>query len=115
MPEPARTFERWGFSLFAATFLIGAITRLGWVMFVGTGAAGVFLALFGWCVFRDSNGAASAWSRFYRESKGIAPDGFTLADVPTLKGMGFCYMLMGATFVIVAIAGGVASIIRQIG
>ncbi|WP_214949820.1 hypothetical protein [Arthrobacter sp. ISL-69] len=101
--------------MFAATFLIGVTTRLDWVMFVGMGAAGVFLVLFGRCIFRDFNGAASAWSKFYRESKGIAPDGFTLADVPTLKGIGFWYMLVGGGFVIIAVVGCVASMVRQFG
>jgi hypothetical protein len=84
-------------------------------MFIGMGAAGIFLGLFGWCVLRDVNGTTSAWSRFYKESKGIAPDGFTLADVPTLKGMGFLYMLMGASFVIVAVLGSAASLVRRFG
>jgi hypothetical protein len=79
------------------------------------GVAGVFLVLFGWCVFRDVNGAASAWSKFYRESKGISPQGFTLADVPTLKGMGFGYMLAGAGFLLGAVVGSVAGLIRQFG
>lgn len=115
LPEPARTFERWFAGLFAVTFLIGLATRLEWVMFLGSGAAGAFLVLFGWCVFRDVNGAARAWSTFYRESKGIAPEGFTLADVPTLKAMGFWYMLVGAGFLLGAVVGTVSSLIRQFG
>jgi hypothetical protein len=101
--------------LCAVTVLTGVTTRLDWVMVVGIGVAGVFLVLFGWCVFRDVNGAASAWAMFYRESKGIAPEGFTLADVPTLKAMGFCYMLVGAGFLLGAIVGSVAGLIRQFG
>lgn len=115
LPEPARTYERWFVALCAVTVLTGVTTRLDWVMVVGIGVAGVFLVLFGWCVFRDVNGAASAWSTFYRESKGIAPEGFTLADVPTLKAMGFWYMLVGAGFLLGAVVGSVAGLIRQFG
>jgi hypothetical protein len=43
-------------------------------------------------VFKDINGAANSWSRIYKESRGIAADQFTFADVPTLKGMGAFYM-----------------------
>jgi hypothetical protein len=56
----------------------------------------VFLFLFGLHVFRDINGTASMWSRIYKESRGIRPEGFTFTDVPTIKAMGFMYMLMGA-------------------
>ena len=123
LPEPARTYERWCVAGFAGTFLIGVAgtfligvtVHLEWVMFLGTGVAGFFLVLFGWCVFRDVNGAASAWSRFYRESKGISPQGFTLADVPTLKAIGFWFMLVGGGFLSVAVIGTVTGLIRQFG
>ena len=101
--------------MFAGTFLVGAATRLDWVMFLGMGAAGIFLGLFGWCVFRDVNGTTSAWSRFYRESKGISPQGFTLADAPTLKGLGFWYMFLGVGLLLGAVVGSAASLFRQFG
>src|SRR5687768_6752665 len=64
------------------------------------GAGGLSIFLFSLCVFRDVNGVASDWSRMYKESKGIPPDGFTVADVPTIKFLGFIYMFMGVlTFV----------------
>ncbi len=74
------------------------ITRVNWFA-LGLSVAGVFVFLFGLQVFRDLNGTASTWSKIYRESHGISPDGFTLADVPTIKGMGFIYMIMGIFFV----------------
>ncbi|WP_461190069.1 hypothetical protein [Arthrobacter sp. Z4-13] len=84
-------------------------------MFIGMGAAGIFLGLFGWCVFRDVNGTTSAWSRFYKESKGIGAQGFTLADGPALKGLGFWYMLIGAGFLFGAVLGSAASLVRLFG
>ncbi|WP_442545214.1 hypothetical protein ACSBOX_05930 [Arthrobacter sp. KN11-1C] len=99
LPQPARTFYWFSIALFLATFLLGVVTRVNWV-FLGISGSGVFLFLFGWHVFRDINGTASIWSRIYRESRGIRPEGFTFADVPTIRGMGFMYMLMGIFFVV---------------
>ncbi|MBB6407291.1 hypothetical protein [Arthrobacter sp. AZCC_0090] len=65
--------------------------------------AGLALVLFGFCVFRDIDGAARSWSRIYKKSRGISPEGFAFADVPTLKGMGFVYMLIGALWFVFAI------------
>jgi hypothetical protein len=76
-----------------------AITGQPWAVRVTMALAGVSLGLFGLCVFRDFNGAATTWNRLYKESRGIAPESFTFADVPTLKGMGFLYMLMGVFWI----------------
>lgn len=79
---------------FLGTFLLLVITRVNWFA-LGVSAAGIFLFLFGLHIFRDLKGTASTWSEIYKERRGISPDGFTLADVPTIKGMGFIYMIMG--------------------
>ena len=71
---------------------------------LGVSVAGFFLFLFGLHVFRDLHGTASTWSRIYKESHGISPEGFTFADVPTIKGMGFMYMLMGVSLAAMGIA-----------
>jgi hypothetical protein len=102
LPQPARAFYWCFIALFLGTFLVGVITRVNWVA-IGVSGSGVFLFLFGLHVFRDINGTASMWSRIYKESRGIEPEGFTFADVPTIRGMGFMYMLMGVFFA----AGGV--------
>lgn len=99
LPQPARTFYWCFIALFLVTLPLGAVTRMNWVV-LGISAAGVFVFLFGLHVFRDINGTASMWSRIYKESRGIRPEGFTFADVPTIKGMGFMYMLMGVFFVV---------------
>ena len=70
---------------------------------LGMSVSGVFVFLFGLHVFRDINETATTWSKIYKESHGISPDGFTFADVPTIKGMGFMYMIMGAFFVAMGI------------
>jgi hypothetical protein len=82
---------------FLGGLLLGVVRQMRWVG-LGISGAGVFLFLFGLHVFRDINGTASMWSRIYKESRGIRPEGFTFADVPTIKAMGFMYMLMGAFF-----------------
>ena len=69
-------------------------------------AAGCSIFLFGLCIFRDINGATTAWSRMYKESKGIPPEGFTVADVPTLKFIGFMYMVIGILFFVATASGG---------
>jgi hypothetical protein len=99
LPQPARAFYWCFISLFLGTFLLGVITRVSWVA-IGLSVAGLFLFLFGLHVFRDINGSATTWSRIYRESRGIRPEGFTFADVPTIKGMGFMYMLAGVFFAV---------------
>lgn len=57
------------------------------------------MALFGLYVFRDINDTATSWSRIYKESRGIRPESFTFADVPTIRGMGFMFMVGGFFFV----------------
>lgn len=99
LPQPARTFYWLFYAVFLATFVLGAATRMNWVG-IGFSAAGLFLFLFGLCVFRDINDTATAWSRIYKESRGIKPGGFTFADVPTIRGMGFMCMIGGLFFVV---------------
>jgi hypothetical protein len=95
MPQPARAFS-WLFpSLFVLSPLVYLLSRQVWPTRVALGAAGLFLVLFGFYVFRDLKGTASSWSRMYKESRELSPEQFTFADVPTLKAMGFVYMLMG--------------------
>lgn len=94
-PQPARRYERLSWVSLLACLALGIATRTFWIAFVGVGVAGVFAFLFGRCVFRDINGAATFWSNAYKESRGISPERFTFFDVPTAKAMGFSYMLMG--------------------
>ena len=94
-PQPARRYEWLLWVSFLAGLALGIATRIFWIAAVGAGLAGVFAFLFGRCVFRDINGAATFWSKAYKESRGIAPEHFTFFDVPTAKAMGFSYMLMG--------------------
>lgn len=94
-PQPARRYE-WLLWISVLAFLaLGIVTRTSWIALVGVGVEGVFAFLFGRCVFRDINGAATFWSNAYKESRGISPERFTFFDVPTAKAMGFSYMLMG--------------------
>ncbi|MFI2564968.1 hypothetical protein [Paenarthrobacter sp. NPDC018779] len=102
LPQPARTFQRCFFGFFLGTFLLLVITNQKWFA-LGISAAGFFLVLFGLQVFRDSNETASTWSKIYKESREISPESFTFADVPTIKGMGFMYMLMGVFFAAVGV------------
>jgi hypothetical protein len=72
---------------------------------VGAGVAGLAIFLFGFYIFRDINGTASILSRVYKESRGIAAEQFTFADVPTLRGLGFFYMILGLGFAVGATFG----------
>ncbi|WP_427129107.1 hypothetical protein [Pseudarthrobacter sp. S9] len=80
---------------FVLCFLVGALKGPEWLLLLIVSVIGLSIFLFGLCIFRDVNGAATGWSRMYKESKGIPPEGFTFADVPTIKFMGFMYMCMG--------------------
>lgn len=95
LPQPARRYN----GLLWVSFLVGlalaAVTTSSWMLLIGTGMAGVFAFLFGRCIYRDLNGAATFWSNAYKESRGIPRDHFTFFDVPTARAMGFFYMLMG--------------------
>ena len=102
LPQPARTFNWCFYALFLVTFVLGAATRMNWVA-IGISGAGIFLFLFGLYVFRDINDTASTWSRIYKESRGIKPESFTFADVPTIRAMGFMDMIAGVFFVAVGI------------
>ncbi|WAJ34440.1 hypothetical protein OUO20_05770 [Arthrobacter sp. FX8] len=99
LPQPARTFSWCFVGFFFGTFLLLAVTRVNW-FFLGMIGAGVSLFLFGLHVFRDINNTASVWSTIYKESRGIRPSGFTFADVPTIRGMGFMYMVAGLFFIV---------------
>ena len=99
LPQPARTFSWCFIGFFLGTFLLLALTRVNW-FFLGMIGAGVFLFLFGLHVFNDINNTASIWSNIYKESRGIRPSGFTFADVPTIKGIGFVYMVAGLFFIV---------------
>ncbi|MDP9906699.1 MULTISPECIES: hypothetical protein [Arthrobacter] len=96
MPQPAKTLFRCFLAFFALSFLVGALKGPEWLMLLFAFITGLAIFLFGLCIFRDVNGVATGSSRMYKESKGIPPEGFTLADVPTIKFMGFIYMCMGA-------------------
>lgn len=102
LPQPARTFYWCFYAMFLATFALGVATRMNWVA-IGVSGAGIFLFLFGLYVFRDINDTATTWSRIYKESRGIKPENFTFADVPTIKAMRFLHMIGGLSFV----AGGI--------
>ncbi|BAS14324.1 hypothetical protein AHiyo8_26270 [Arthrobacter sp. Hiyo8] len=39
----------------------------------------------------------------YKESRGLSPEHFTFADVPTLNGMGFIYMVMAVLWLCMAV------------
>ena len=89
--------------MFFAAFVIGAATRMNWVVASGVSCAGIFSFLFGLYVFRDINDTASTWSRIYKESRGLKPGGFTFADVATIRAMGFMHMVAGLLFGVVGI------------
>jgi hypothetical protein len=95
MPQPARRYQWLLWVSILAGLALATATRFFWIAAVGAGVAGVFAFLFGRCVFRDINGAATFWSNADKESRGLSPERFTLFDVPTAKAMGFFYMLMG--------------------
>lgn len=95
MPQPAKTFVRLFLGFFLLAFLVAALRGPGWLVLVVFALAGISIFSFGFCIFRDISSAASAWSRMYKESKGIPQEGFTFADLPTIKFMGFMYMVMG--------------------
>lgn len=99
LPQPARTFQRCFIGFFLGTFLLLVITRVNWFA-LRMSAAGIFLFLFGLHIFRDLKGTASTWSEIHKERRGISPDVFTFADVPTIKGVGFIYMIMGLFFAV---------------
>lgn len=80
---------------------------MNWVVAIGLSGAGLSLFLFGLYVFRDINDTASTWSRIYKESRGIKPESFAFADVPTIRAMGFMHMIVGVFFVVGGV--GVAS------
>ena len=103
MPQPAKSFLPCFIVFVFLSFIIAVVKGPNWAQQIVIALAGISIFLFGLCVFRDIKGAATSWSRLYKESKGIAPDGFTFADVPTIKGMGFVYMGMGVMFAVMAI------------
>ncbi|MFK0005106.1 hypothetical protein [Paenarthrobacter sp. NPDC090522] len=86
-------------ALFVLSFVLAAVKLPFWAAVIPIIPAGGALFSLGLCYFRDLRETATIHSRLYRESKGIAPDGFTMADVPTIKGMGFSYMVLGTMLV----------------
>lgn len=103
LPQPARTFYWCFYAMFLVTFLLLVATRMNWLA-VGISGAGLSLFLFGLYAFRDINRTASTWTRIYKESRGINPESFTFADVPTIRAMGFGHMIAGLFFVGAGIA-----------
>lgn len=95
LPQPARRYHALLWVSLLVCLALALATAISWVALLGIGVAGVFAFLFGRCIYRDRNGAATFWSNTYKESRGIPPDRFTFFDVPTAKAMGFFYMLMG--------------------
>ncbi|MFC9772565.1 MULTISPECIES: hypothetical protein [unclassified Pseudarthrobacter] len=95
LPQPARSLWLSIVPILALGFVFLAITSQPWAVRIAMALAGASLGLFGLCVFRDVNGTVTTWNRLYKESRGIALENFTFADVPTLKGLGFLYIVMG--------------------
>ncbi|MGO4146957.1 hypothetical protein AB4Y77_17895 [Paenarthrobacter sp. YAF11_1] len=98
-PQPAKALMLCFPAFFILSFILAALKLPFWAVLIPITLAGVSVFSLGFCIFRDIRNTATTWSLLYRESKNIAPDGFTIADVPTIKGMGFMYMLMGVMFV----------------
>ncbi|MCA4135305.1 hypothetical protein [Arthrobacter sp. M4] len=94
-PQPAKGLFRFFLTSVALSFLLAVLRGPAWLQLVIIYLMGLSIFFYGLCIFRDINGAATSWSRMYKESKGIPPEGFTFADVPTIKFMGFMYMCMG--------------------
>lgn len=92
IPQPAKAFERLFLGFLLLTFLVAALRSPEWLILMILSLVGRSIFSFGFCIFRDVNGAAGAWSRMYKESKGIPHESFTFADVPTIKFLGFMYM-----------------------
>lgn len=105
LPQPARSALLLGHVLFFAGLPPALALHQLHIAFLGAVASGISLALAGWCVFRNVRNAAGVWSAIYRESKGIPPDGFTIADVPTVRTLGFFYLLIGGFFAVVGVGG----------
>ena len=103
LPQPARAGLWIGYGAFLAGVLLGIVLGgAAWAMFSGAGISGAAIALTGWCLFRDTAGAATEWSRIYREARGVPPDGFTFGDVPTVRAQGLLYLALGIFFMAVA-------------
>ena len=103
LPQPARAGLWIGYVAFPAGVLLGfAFGRATWATFSGAGISGAAIALTGWCLFRDTAGAATEWSRIYRETRGVPPDGFTFGDVPTVRAQGLVYLALGVFFMVIA-------------
>lgn len=95
MPQPAKALFLCFLGFFLLSFVVALLKGPGWLVLLVVGAVGLSFFLFGLCIFRDVSGAASAWSRMHKESKGIPQEGFTFIDVPTIRFMGFIYMCAG--------------------
>lgn len=95
LPQPARSAFRLIFAAGAAAILLGAVIDRPWAVLPGVAVAGMAAAVTGWCLLRDFRGSAAIWVRIYRETRGIPAGVFSMTDVPTIRAMGFFYLVMG--------------------
>lgn len=95
LPQPARSTFRIAFAAGVAAIILGAVVNRFWAVLPGVAVAGAALAVTGWCLLRDFRGSAAIWVRIYRETRGVPAGAFSMADVPTIKAMGFFYLVTG--------------------
>ncbi|MHA7263774.1 hypothetical protein ACX80W_11300 [Arthrobacter sp. TMN-37] len=105
MPQPVRALWWAILPMLLLGVLLVSLTGANWTIRSALAAAGVMVVILGFCVFRDINDAATTWSRLYKEGRGISPMHFTFADVGTIKGMGFFYMVIGIFWIGIALFG----------
>lgn len=105
MPQPVRALGCAIPPIFLLGILLVSLTGAAWTLRSALAAAGVMVVILGVCVFRDINDAATTWSRLYKEGRGISPENFTFADVGTIKGMGFFYIIVGIFWIGLALFG----------
>lgn len=95
MPQPVRVLFWLVPLLVLLGFFLVVLTGEPWSIRLCVAGAGVALGMLGLCVYRDIKGAATTWSRLYKESRGIPLEGFTFADIGSIKAMGLVYMVIG--------------------
>lgn len=100
LPQPARAGLWVGYGTFPVAFLLAIASFQPRIVLVGATVAGAGFAVAGWCVFRNIRDSATTWSTIYRETKGIPPEGFTMGDVPSVKALGFFYLLIGTFWMV---------------
>ena len=98
LPQPARSSFWIIFAAGAAAIFSGAVIDHPWAVLPGVAVAGGAAAVTGWCLLRDFRGSAAIWVRIYRETRGIPAGAFSMTDVPTIKAMGFFYLMMGVVW-----------------